>query len=126
MGIRLDHQKNWVVVTLPERIDAFNLPELKDLAPDLKHGAKLLALNVKDTRFLSLPTIKILHSIACEIVRLGGRVVLLAPTEKIKRQIDIFASIEPMTIFSTIEQWEVSNGWKQMPVKKIVRVTSPL
>lgn len=123
MDIRTSMKNNWAYAAFPERIDAFNFQELKQALCDISRGSKLVAFDFSVTRFVSLPAIKHLHVLASDIVKSGGRVVLLAPTEKIKRQIDIFASIEPMTVFPTIDSWEVSNGWKK-DTRKVVKVAT--
>jgi hypothetical protein len=51
--------------------------------------------------FLSLPSIKFLNEVAVQARAKGLRVALIAPSEKLKKQIDIYAQIGYWEIYRT-------------------------
>ena len=101
-----DH-KDWVVVELEDRVDAFNCGELTGQVSELlKKGHQKIAFDLANTRFLGLPSIKFVSSVATDVESRGGRCVLLSPSEKIKRQFDIFASLNSIQIFPSQGEWK--------------------
>lgn len=86
--------------TLEGRVDAFNFDDVQEALMKLagKH-AQGLAVNLEKAEFLSIPFIKLLAEVADKVRAQGTRLALVAPTEKIKRQIDIFASLDDMIIY---------------------------
>ena len=107
MAFDIKNRDDWVIIRIVDRVDAFNFDELTNLINSfVKKGQLKLAVDLKGAFFLSLPTIKFLASVASDLKLKGGAVALLAPTEKIKRQIDIFASLDTMQIFRSIGEWE--------------------
>jgi anti-anti-sigma regulatory factor len=82
-----------------ERIDSFSFTEFKNsLESHLGQGPATLTLDLLGTNFLSIPCIKLIAFCADQLLEKGGRVILLGPTEKLKRQIGIYGSLKNVTI----------------------------
>lgn len=95
----------WAEVFVPSRIDAFTFKEFKNQVEEkLSSGEKFLAMNFTDTEFLSLLTIKFIISVAEELLNSKGQMALVGVSEKLKRQIGIYASIEPILVVSHTKQ----------------------
>ncbi len=107
MAFEVSKNKTWVVFSIDERLDAFNSEGFKsEMDKVVKGKASNVAIRLKNTRFISLPVIKYFSSVAQELDRKGGKLALVGSPEKIKRQIDIFASLKPMLVFRDEEDWE--------------------
>lgn len=90
----------WDTHRVFERIDSFNLDTFRsDIESKLAKGSQYLALDLSQTRFLSLPAIQLLGKWAEELVEKDGRLALVSPSEKLKRQIGIFSSLDLISIF---------------------------
>ena len=100
-------KQEWVYIPAPGRLDAFNFEIAKSEIEEAATKSKQIALDVSGAQFISIPMIKFIHSIARELVKRGGRMALVGPTEKLKRQIRIFASLDPLTIMS-------HDGWAKL------------
>jgi anti-anti-sigma factor len=92
MSIDFVQKNDWVYVPAPGRLDAFNFEAAKKELEDVARRTKQIAIDVSTVHFVSIPMIKFIHSLASEVARKGGRLALVGPTEKLKRQIHIFAS----------------------------------
>lgn len=96
------------VFTLEGRVDSFNFDDVKNallgLASKHAHG---LAVNLEKAEFLSIPFIKLMAEVADKLKAQDARLALVAPTEKIKRQIDIFASLDDMVIYRSRQHMDV-------------------
>lgn len=92
-------EAEWTVVDINDRVDSFNHNSFKrKLDHVLESHADSVAFNLEPTQFLSLPSIKAMGEIAKAVRQNGGRAVLLAPSEKLKRQIDIYASLDDLEV----------------------------
>lgn len=93
------NQNNWVILAILGRIDSFNFQIFKDQLEDLKKvGHRQVAIDLSQAKFLSLPTIKLLADLATDLQQNEGKFALMAASEKLKRQIDIYASLTPMRV----------------------------
>jgi anti-anti-sigma regulatory factor len=82
-----------------ERIDSFSFTEFKSsIEAYLEKGPSTLTLDLTGTKFLSIPCIKLIAFCASELQEKAGRLILLGPTEKLKRQIGIYGSLAKVTI----------------------------
>ena len=107
MSFEVIKNRSWVIFSIKERLDAFNYEDFKsEMDKVIKDKNAKVALQLTNTEFLSLPTIKYFSVIAEELCDGGGKFALVGTPEKIKRQIDIFASLKPMLIFRSEEDWE--------------------
>ncbi len=107
MSFEVTENKNWVVFSVRGRLDAFYLEDFKaemEKAVNGKH--QKVALQLTDTQFLSFPIIKYFTGVASDLSEKGGQFALVGTPEKIKRQIDIFASLKLMQVFRSKEDWE--------------------
>ncbi len=103
----LEHlEKNdWLYIPAPGRLDAFNFEVTKKEIDELCSRCTQIAFDVAGAQFVSIPMIKYLHALALDLTRKGGRLALVGTTEKLKRQISIFASTDPIMFLST-DSWE--------------------
>lgn len=107
MALEIVQKNDWHYVPAPGRLDAFNFELTKQRLEDLARSAHLIAIDVSTVHFVSIPMIKLIHSLASELARKGGRLALVGSTEKLKRQIHIFASLDPLTFYS-------QDGWEEL------------
>lgn len=104
MDLEIKEYNDWVVISIENRIDSFNHQRItNEVSGVIEDGRKKLALNLERAQFLSLPTIKYFSKLAETLDKQGGYFALCAPSEKIKRQIAIFASLDGMNIYRSTE-----------------------
>lgn len=104
MGLEVIRKNEWVYVPAPGRLDAFNFELTKKELERVASESKQIALDVSSAHFVSIPMIKFIHSLANEMLRRGGCFALVGSSEKLKRQIHIFASLDPLVIY-TQDDW---------------------
>ena len=105
MAIEIQSKSDWVYIPAPGRLDAFNFDLAKTEIEQAAGKSKQLAIDVSGAQFVSIPMIKFIDSLARELVKKGGRLAVVGATEKLKRQIAIFASHDPL-IFISADGWE--------------------
>ena len=107
MSFDVRKEKDWLVIDIKDRVDSFSHREFcQSLDEAVEKGEDRVALQLRDTRFLSLPTIKHFSGVAEKITQRGGQFALVGTPEKIKRQIDIFATLDTMEIYRSKEDWQ--------------------
>lgn len=105
---REDQNTKNLHVLLPERVDTFNLKLVLDEVRDnLGRSNSELTVNLSQTRFLNLPFIKSLAEMAQSAQQDGKSLVLLNASEKVKKQIGIFSSLEVFQIKRAVSK----SGW---------------
>lgn len=96
----------WTLLRVSDRVDAFNYDDLMGRINQLiQDGRTKLAVDLERVSFLSLPSIRYLAQTAQHLHQVGGDFALVGPSEKIKRQIDIFASLDSMSLYRTNHEW---------------------
>ena len=73
----------------------------------IQNGSKKIALNLGQSQFLSLPTIRFLNLKARQLKAQGGQFVLLAPSLKTRRHIEIYSRLDDFQIFEKIDDFHV-------------------
>ena len=107
MNFEVKVKEDWVLFSISDRLDSFSHDDFTQaMEKALSDGKRCVALDLGRTRFLSMPTIKYVSNIAERLSHNGGRFALLRTPEKLKRQIQIFASLKPMLVFRSQEDWE--------------------
>lgn len=97
-------QLSWNLINLKARVDAGTFEELQTAVRDLRlQGKTHIALDLRLTRFLSVPAIQLIVSVARELKEQGGELVLLGPSEKTKRHLEIYGSIRDVRILRSGE-----------------------
>lgn len=92
-------EADWTVVDINDRVDSFNQDAFRyKLQALLDAKVDSIAFNLAPTYFLSFTSIKALGDVAKNLRQSGGRAVLLAPSEKLKRQIDVYASLDDLEV----------------------------
>ena len=82
-----------------ERIDSFSFTEFKNaIETNLAQSPPILTLDLVGTNFLSIPAIKLIAFCANQLLDKGGRLILMGPTEKLKRQIGIYGSLKNVMV----------------------------
>lgn len=126
---RVQKQSSWAVITVFDRIDSFNFDELRaEVSSLVERGDKQLVLDLENAQFLSLPAIKYFASIAERLQGLAGQFALLSPSEKIKRQINIYATLDNMKLFRTRRDLEKAGGQPvpfERPTPEVPEVEPP-
>ena len=107
MNLETAKKSDWLYITAPGRLDAFNFEETKNAIESLALKEPNIAIDVSGAHFVSIAMIKFFHALASDLSRRGGRLALIGPTEKMKRQFHIFASLEPFTLYS-------QNSWDKL------------
>lgn len=98
-----DEFQGWKRISIKDRIDSFNFSDFeKEVKALLSHGSLPLAFELSHARFLSFKTIQLLNESAEQCRRNGRRAALVAPTEKLKRQIHIYADLEQWEVYRTM------------------------
>lgn len=118
MDFKIHDHKDWVVVSIGDRLDSFNISHLTQQVKELVgKGKSKLAFDLEQASFLSLPSIKFLAEVAEELRAKNGEFALIGPTEKIKRQIDIFATLNSMRLYRSKNDWLGSSQHSHRPVE---------
>ena len=109
---------SWTVIAVVDRVDSFNFDLVKKQVEELlNQGERHLVFDLEQAQFLSLPSIKYLADVAKRLQTDGGQFALLSPSEKLKRQINIFASLDEMKLFRTRRDLERAGG-QPVPFEK--------
>lgn len=99
-----EEMNGWVIQRLGERIDSFNQGEFKsEMDKVLEKGALQVALDLQNTKFLSFPCIQLIVTWANQLRNQGGKMMLIAPSEKLKRQIFIYGSLDHLIVTKSQE-----------------------
>ena len=108
-------EADWTVVDINDRVDSFNHSSFKQkLDGVLASEVDSIAFNLAPTQFLSYPSIRAMGEMAKIIRQKGGRAVLLAPSEKLKRQISVYASLDDLEVVR-----DPAMLFKNSPVKSL-------
>lgn len=103
--ILVKNQNEWVIVSINNRIDSFNCDELMStLDAVMRESQKNLAFDLGKVKFLSLPSIKYMSSLADSLQRFGRQVALVAPSEKLKRQIYVYAGLDNIKLYRSEQE----------------------
>ena len=90
---------SWNLINLKARVDAGTFDDLQASIRDLRlQGKTHIALDLRLTRFLGLPAIQFIVSTARELKEQGGELVLVGPSEKTKRHLDVYGSIKDVRV----------------------------
>lgn len=109
---------SWNLINLKARVDAGTFEELEASVRDLRlQGKTHIALDLRLTRFLSLPSIQLIVSVARELKEQGGELVLLGPSEKTKRHLEIYGSIKDVRILQSGEALELLANFQALQKK---------
>lgn len=103
--MELIKKNDWLYIPAPGRLDAFNFENTRLELLQVAEFEKQIAIDVSGAHFVSIQMIKFIHTLAKDMSTRGGRLALVGPSEKLKRQIHIFASIESLTFFSQ-DRWD--------------------
>lgn len=96
----------WATLKLEEKIDAFNFPAVKSKVDGLVgEGIDYLAIDVSSVRFMSLPCIKFLAGVGVLLAERGGRLALVGLSEKLKRHMEIYATLDSIMVFRSQDEW---------------------
>lgn len=116
MKVKVSDYKHWKLIQMDGRVDAFNHEGFKERVQDVANQAGTnLVVDLQPVKFLSLPTIKFLCSLAQELNRQGRALALLSPSEKQKRQFDIFASLDDIRIAKTLSDLDSTGLREKVP-----------
>ncbi|MCB0414354.1 MAG: STAS domain-containing protein [Bdellovibrionales bacterium] len=98
-------KEGWEVVNIEERVDSFNQQTVIDkIQMLLKKNKAKIVLNMHQVHFISLPVIKFLSETAKELRTHEGSLALVGISEKLKRQIGIYASLDNLMFCRSEEE----------------------
>ncbi len=110
----------WQKLVAKPRIDLANFDELESWARDMRtRGEKWLVLDLKGTRFMSLPVIRFLENLSEELRRAGGALALEGMPDKTRRIFEIYGSFKNIYLVERSENLRavrdrVSNPFYQL------------
>lgn len=94
----------WLIFSLTGRVDSFNFPQARESLLELsQQSPSRMAIDLQCADFLSFPFIKVMAEVAQQLNQQGYKLSLVSPSEKLKRQIDIYASLDEMRVFRSRE-----------------------
>ncbi len=106
---------SWNLINLKARVDAGTFDDLQAAVRDLRlQGKTHIALDLRLTRFLSLPAIQFIVSTARELREQGGELVLVGPCEKTKRHLEIYGSIKDVRVVRSGEALELLANYESL------------
>ena len=95
----IKNEKGWNLIDVNGSIDSFNFNAFEaDLKALTLKDSKRVAIALMRAKFVSLPAIKLIAGLATDVQQSGGQMALLGASEKLKRQIHIYASLEPLQV----------------------------
>lgn len=95
----------WKIIAVKPRIDSFHQNALMDeIRALLASGNKLIALNLRQNRFLSLPVIHFCNTCAKDLANNGGQLVLIGCPEKAKRHFEIYGSLDDIRLVRDLSE----------------------
>lgn len=101
-------QEPWYVLVAKVRVDAFNHEALmRQLRAARTSDKKLIGIDLRATRFLSLQAIKFITEFAEKLAAAGGKLALIAPAEKTKRHFEIYGSLDKILVFRASENLNI-------------------
>lgn len=101
----VEQLRTWTVLSIQGRVDAFNVREMTTLLMGLAEEAPgALAIDLGEAEFLSFQFIRHISAVAESFLKKGVQLSLVAPSEKLKRQMEIFAKIEHMVIYRSVDE----------------------
>ena len=115
MQLEVNEHNQWTVLSMFERVDAFHFDDVKSqMSTVMESGQLWVAIDLSRSRFISLPLIKYISAMAKNLEHKGGGLALLGISEKIKRQIDIYASLDSISLYRNIEDWRREQAKQQL------------
>jgi len=105
VALQTTELKDWICVSAPGRWDAFNFVDSKTSIDSIVASTNKLAINMSGIQFVNLPMIQYLYKVAVTLRNKGGAMVIIGASEKLKKQIRIFASWDHLQFYSA-DGWE--------------------
>jgi len=107
MAVKIKDESGWLTVSIDGRVDAFNFESVvNNVSSAIDCGHAHVMLDLTFTKFLSLKAIKFFADIADKVSCLGGKLVLVGASEKLKYQISTYASLDAMEIVRSGKDWQ--------------------
>jgi anti-anti-sigma factor len=95
----------WLLLELEGRVDSSNSERLRSKIEAARaEGHRFFILDLQRTIFLGLPFIKFLTSLGVELRKAQGELALVRLSEKLKRQIYIFGTLDSIRIVRNVSE----------------------
>lgn len=108
MELKIESKEDWEILNVFGNIDSVHYSKLtEEIDRLISKGKVKIALNLGQTRFLSLPAIRFLNTKARELKGLGGLLVLVEPTIKTRRHIEIFSCLDDFQIYEKADDFNI-------------------
>ena len=108
MNIEMNTVQGWTMLRFPDRVDALNIIDFMKAVETQVETQDRVAFDMRQVQFINFQALRYLHEVAIELNGRGGQVSLVGPSEKMKRQFTLFASLEPFKVISSFE-WSRSS-----------------
>ncbi len=119
---------NWQRHVARPRIDLSNIEELQNWAREMRaRGETWLVIDLKGTRFMSLPVIRFLENLSHELREAGGALALLSMPDKTHRIFEIYGSLKNIFLIEKIENLKSVRAYMTNPMFRAqIRYAEPL
>lgn len=92
-------ENEWVFLEMPERLESHRQGVFREqVARFMSEGRTRLVIDFSRARFISLPSIKFLTEAGEQLKSMGGTLAIMAASEKIKRQFDVYGSLGQLKV----------------------------
>ncbi len=99
-----DKSFSWQRFVARPRMDLSNLDEIQLWAKDMKaRGETWLVIDLKGTRFMSLPVIGFIENLSADLKSAGGALALVSMPDKTRRIFEIYGSLKNIFLVEKIE-----------------------
>jgi anti-anti-sigma factor len=105
MKIDLSIRNEWVVVVIDGRVDTFTYHLLEsDLQTLLRTGIKKIVLDLSKNNYMNLGGYKLLKQIHENLEAIGGKLVMVSPSEEFMKQLNYFIAEDKIEVGQKIEE----------------------
>jgi len=100
-------ENDWVFLEMPERLESQRHAIFREqVGRYMSEGRTYLAIDFSRARFINLPSIKFLTEIGEQLKAKGGALAIMAASEKIKRQFDVYGSLDQLKVIRRASELE--------------------
>ena len=95
---------NWQRLVARPRIDQSNIDEIHSWAKEMRErGEAWLVIDLKGTRFMSLPVILFLENLSNELKQAGGALAMVSMPDKTRRIFETYGSLKNIYLVEKLE-----------------------
>lgn len=99
---------DWRIIGLSNRVDYFNQNQIqKAIRAHMDKGHYYIAIDLGLTQFLSVPMIQFLTEEGQKLEKMGGKMALLRPSERLLRHLVAYGKVESFLIVRNFEMLQI-------------------